>query len=133
MSCYCPSRLPSISKIHANIDIVVITGASPGGIGSATALGLAHAKPKTLVLTGRSLEKIQPVIDDVKNISPETELVFVQLDLSSLADVRRAAEQVLHKVGEIDGQYPYDSFAVKEAMGEERMMQAMLSCWNRFD
>ncbi|KAH6714353.1 short-chain dehydrogenase [Leptodontidium sp. MPI-SDFR-AT-0119] len=73
----------------------VITGTSAGGIGAATAVALAHGKPKTLFLTGRTQSKTESVIAEINKISPTTKTVFVELDLTDQDAIRRAAKSVL--------------------------------------
>lgn len=82
--------------------VVAITGPSTGGLGAETAISLAKEKPAHLILIGRSQARIQPVIDEVKRISPATTVTFVQADFASLASVRKAAEQVKSSTGHID-------------------------------
>jgi NAD(P)-dependent dehydrogenase (short-subunit alcohol dehydrogenase family) len=48
-----------------------------------------------LILLGRDLSKIQPVIDEVAKVSPTTVAKFVEVRLDSLASVRKAAQQIL--------------------------------------
>jgi NAD(P)-dependent dehydrogenase (short-subunit alcohol dehydrogenase family) len=79
----------------ANNYLVVITGPSMGSIGGATALALAHGKPKTLFLTGRNLQKIAPVIEEIKRVDANIEAVFVEMDLMSLQSVREAASFII--------------------------------------
>lgn len=73
---------------------VVITGANTG-IGRAAAKQLAEHRPARLIIAARSLERTQPVIDEVKAIHPEGEVKFVALDLGDLAAVRTAADEIL--------------------------------------
>jgi len=73
---------------------VVITGANTG-IGRAAAKQLAEHRPARLVIAARSLERTQPVIDEVKALHPDGEVKFVPLDLGDLAAVRAAADEIL--------------------------------------
>ncbi|RDL31496.1 Uncharacterized protein BP5553_09705 [Venustampulla echinocandica] len=73
----------------------LITGPSAGGIGAETALTLARAHPSTLLLLGRSLPKIQPIIDEIHTISPSTVTKFIPVSLDSLSSVRSAATAIL--------------------------------------
>ena len=82
--------------------IVVITGPSEGTIGGQTALDLASAGTKEIILAGRSPAKIQPVIDAIKNSGASTKVTFVQLDLTDLASVRKAAQEISSKVDKLD-------------------------------
>jgi NAD(P)-dependent dehydrogenase (short-subunit alcohol dehydrogenase family) len=72
----------------------LITGPTPGGIGAETASSLAVAKPKHLILAGRSQSKTQPLIDQISQAHPSVHTSFVQLDLASQKSVRKAAVDV---------------------------------------
>lgn len=63
---------------------------------------LAAAKPAVCILLGRSLSRIQPVIDTIKGISPDTQCHFVPIDLSSLESVRNSAAMVKKLTPKID-------------------------------
>ena len=79
---------------------VLITGPSLDGIGAETAYCLAKAKPRLLILAGRSEAKIQPVIDRLHQEGCPTK--FLQLDLSSQSSIRVAVEQLKHNQLAID-------------------------------
>ncbi|EJD40470.1 putative short-chain dehydrogenase [Auricularia subglabra TFB-10046 SS5] len=81
---------------------VLITGISQSGIGGSTALALALGGVKTLILTGRTESRVQPVIDAARAADSAVEVVFLKLDLASLASVRAAAATVSQLVGHID-------------------------------
>ena len=83
-------------------DTVLITGPSLGGIGAEAALSLAFGEPKRIVLAGRSEAKIKPVMDQIKEINTDVDVLFVPLDLSNNASVRRAAETINGKVAVLD-------------------------------
>lgn len=80
----------------------MITGPSAKSVGAQTAIDLAYGKPAHLILTGRTLAKIKPVIAEINSISPETKVDFVPLDLSSQASVRDAATAINSKTSKID-------------------------------
>ncbi|KAI1481994.1 NAD(P)-binding protein [Daldinia eschscholtzii] len=73
----------------------LLTGPSPGGIGAETVTSLAAESPALLILVGRSPEKVQTVIDAIKNVNPSVKIKFVQADLSSIKSVRKAAQTIL--------------------------------------
>ncbi|KAK6957616.1 hypothetical protein Daesc_000403 [Daldinia eschscholtzii] len=73
----------------------LLTGPSPGGIGAETVTSLAAESPALLILVGRSPEKVQTVIDAIKNVNPSVKTKFVQADLSSIKSVRKAAQTIL--------------------------------------
>ena len=80
---------------HVNWQPVVLTGASEGGLGGATALALALAWSTHLVLLARTESKVRNAISAIKEISPGTLPAFVHIELDDLDSVRRAAEDVL--------------------------------------
>jgi len=73
---------------------VLITGPSQAGIGAQTAIALASASPKLLILAGRDESKITPVIDEIKKTNPAVEVTFVELNLLSNESVRKAVEKI---------------------------------------
>ncbi|KAF2014493.1 NAD(P)-binding protein [Aaosphaeria arxii CBS 175.79] len=80
----------------------VITGASDGGLGAGVAVSLAAAHPATILLLGRTENKVAPVIDTIQKISPSTTVLFVEIDFASCASVRTAAAKVGDIVENID-------------------------------
>lgn len=82
--------------------LVIVTGASKGGLGEQTCLALAHGHPKQLILAGRTESKIAPVVEEVKKISPSTAAHFVKLDLNDLSSVRKTAAEINGMVEKID-------------------------------
>ncbi|HKP74203.1 MAG TPA: SDR family NAD(P)-dependent oxidoreductase [Longimicrobiaceae bacterium] len=84
--------------------ICVVTGAS-GGIGKATAAGLA-VRGATVVLLVRSRERGQAALDEITARTGSRALHLVLADLSRQADVRRAADEIrstfgaVHRAGE---------------------------------
>lgn len=88
-----PSYLPT--HIALNSSTVVITGTTAGGIGAATAIALAHGKPRAIFLTGRNKSKTEPVIKAIDDIDPSIKTIFVELDLTDQDSIRKAANLVL--------------------------------------
>lgn len=97
-----PALEDSQGSIANNFNPVLITGASPGGIGAASALSLALGSPKQLIVAGRSPEKLAATISEVKAVNPSVEVIPLELDLLSLKQVDRAAKALLEKVPVID-------------------------------
>lgn len=87
-------EVPQLNFGWTLISLVLITGPTPGGIGAETAISLARANPKHLILAGRSKGKIQPLIDQINQEHRQVKVSFLQLDLSSLKSVRAAADRV---------------------------------------
>ncbi len=71
----------------------VITGANTG-IGRHVALALAKSGTR-LVMAGRDPDRTAPVVREAHRLAGQEAVDFVQLDLASLASVRRAAARIL--------------------------------------
>src|SRR5215510_2351583 len=79
---------------------VLVTGAS-SGIGRATALGLA-AEGARLLLVGRTPERCEETLAEIRRRSGRDDSVMLRADLSSLKEVRRLAEEVLARTDRLD-------------------------------
>ena len=79
----------------------VITGANTG-IGRANALALAERGLGRLIIAARSRERTEPVLEEFRAKNPHGTVEFVALDLSDLAAVKKAADEVLAKDVTID-------------------------------
>ena len=77
----------------------LVTGANTG-IGKAAVEALAGMGAGRIVIASRTKEKTQPVLDALAAKGVETH--FVQIELSDLASVKRAADEVLAKDWTID-------------------------------
>lgn len=73
---------------------ILITGVSPGSLGESFVRQAAVAKPAIFILAGRSIPKIQGLIDEINSTQPEIKVKPLVLNLLSFADVRKAAETV---------------------------------------
>ena len=78
---------------------VLVTGGS-GGIGRATAIGLA-AMGARIAIVGRNSGRTQDVADQIRAAGGDAVDVFIA-DLSSQAEVRRLADEVLERLSRID-------------------------------
>lgn len=92
----------SVSQALPTHHLVLITGPSQGGLGAETAFSLAAASPALIILAGRSLSKIQPVIDEIKSLHPTVATRFISLDLGSQVSVRESAVIINASVEKID-------------------------------
>ena len=84
-------------KIRTSLDgrVCVVTGAT-SGIGRATAEGLA-ARGAHVVLVARNRTKAEAVRDAIHRSTGDGRAEIVLADLSSQAQVRAAAEQIIHR------------------------------------
>ena len=79
---------------------VVVTGPTIGGLGHHTALELAR-KGARVVLAGRTPAKVEETVAAIRREVPDAAVETLQLDLASLASVRRAAASAA-RLGAID-------------------------------
>jgi len=81
--------------------VIVVTG-SNSGTGKACAIELAKHNPKCLFLSARSRAKFDDALKDVKKAAPDAKVKFLELDLSSFASVKQAAEAVKASTDRLD-------------------------------
>ncbi len=79
---------------------VLLTGVT-GGLGHHTALELAR-HGADLVVTARDAAKAEQTVADIRAAVPGASIGTVSLDLADLADVRRAAKDVLARFDRVD-------------------------------
>ncbi|KAF5241660.1 hypothetical protein SNK03_011758 [Fusarium graminearum] len=82
---------------------ILTTGVSPGGLGALFVEAIAVAEPELAILAGRNINKLQQTADHLASKHPNLKTKLLTLDLSSLASVRSAAQQVngwsdVHKI-----------------------------------
>ncbi|HEX5387297.1 MAG TPA: SDR family oxidoreductase [Gemmatimonadales bacterium] len=78
----------------------LVTGAN-SGLGRATVKALA-ARGGAVVLAGRSEERTRPVLHAIRARNPGADARFLQVDVSDLSSVRRAAESFLASGARLD-------------------------------
>lgn len=83
-----------------NEQTILITGATDG-IGKITALQFAKQNAHVLV-HGRNNEKLNGVVEELKNESGNKNIEGLIADFSSLTEVRRLAEEVIAKYSRLD-------------------------------
>ncbi|KAL5336645.1 hypothetical protein BJX70DRAFT_389830 [Aspergillus crustosus] len=74
--------------------VVLTTGPSPTSIGATFVESIAKAEPALIILAGRNTAKLQKTADAISKISSKVPVRLLQLDLGSLAAVRKAAAEV---------------------------------------
>ncbi|KAM0789211.1 hypothetical protein ACM66B_000056 [Microbotryomycetes sp. NB124-2] len=82
-------------KSNINGKHVLITGASPGGLGSEMAKNIGPYNPALIVLAGRSQAKLDECVAQVKQVNDSVTLRTLVLDLGSFKAVRESAQEFL--------------------------------------
>lgn len=81
----------------------MITGGSDQSLGAAIALTLAKlANPHHIVLAGRSRARVQPVVDQIKEINASVKAEWMHLDLCSNESVEQSSKEISSTVKIID-------------------------------
>lgn len=78
----------------------LITGGN-AGIGFEATKLLASKGAKVIILS-RNAQKVNAAIQEIKQLDPDADIEFIELDLASLASVRSAAETINNSVAKID-------------------------------
>ncbi|KIW30106.1 uncharacterized protein PV07_05880 [Cladophialophora immunda] len=81
--------------------VIVVTGGN-SGCGKEMILQLAKHQPQRIYLAARSQAKYDDAMKDISAAAPSANVSFLQLDLSSLASVKRAADQVIVESDRLD-------------------------------
>ncbi|KAF3384903.1 Retinol dehydrogenase 11 [Penicillium rolfsii] len=81
---------------------VLVTGVSEQSIAGELAIQLAATNPKLLILSARAEKNVAPIIKQIKDSRPHVETSFLNMDLSDLNEIRRAAREGLADVPQID-------------------------------
>jgi len=91
------TALEAATSLSSNIrdKTVLITGTSPNSLGATTALAIASASPKLLILATRDSTKNEQTASKIRQSFPEINLKLVTLDLASLSSVREVATQLV--------------------------------------
>ncbi|OAP57265.1 hypothetical protein AYL99_08003 [Fonsecaea erecta] len=74
---------------------ILVTGVNRKGIGFTTAQAFASQSPAHLIITGRSITKLQECRDELKQQWPDVDYRLLIVELSSQKAVRAAAQEVL--------------------------------------
>ncbi|KAI1338295.1 WW domain-containing oxidoreductase [Xylariaceae sp. FL0016] len=79
---------------HIKSKTVLVTGVTPKGLGALFAEAIAKAGPAMIILASRNRAKSEQTAAAVKTVNADVTTRVLELDLGSLAAVRRAAEVV---------------------------------------
>ena len=87
---------PSTSIPSLTNRTILVTGGT-AGIGTQTLLYLAAHHPSRLIFAGRNASSAREVIQKVKAVNPDQDIVFVAAEFSSLESVAGAAKRILNE------------------------------------
>ncbi|ORY31411.1 short-chain dehydrogenase [Naematelia encephala] len=73
---------------------IIVTGPTITGVGYATANAIAEQGPAVLVLAGRSLSKLEEAQRNILGNTRDAKIRLLQVDLSDMTSVRKAAAEV---------------------------------------
>lgn len=79
------------------------------GLGKETVLQLIKHNPKEIFLAARTQSKAEDAIKEIKSKVPNGNVSFIKLDLTSLASVKEAADEVKSKSDRLDILIKYGS------------------------
>lgn len=74
---------------------ILLTGVSPGSLGDFYIQSIAKAEPACLILAGRHPIELDQCAQEIQTPSSYIKIKTLEIDLSSLSSVRRAAAQVI--------------------------------------
>jgi short-subunit dehydrogenase len=74
---------------------VLITGPTVKGLGFEAARAIATQKPALLILAGRNIDALNEAEGQIKKETPDANIRKLILDLGSLKQVRKAAQEAL--------------------------------------
>ncbi|BFZ58778.1 hypothetical protein PYCC9005_005843 [Savitreella phatthalungensis] len=93
----------SLAETKADLSgkTVIVTGATPGGLGHETARLLGRMKPAKLIITVRNEAKGKEAIADLKRTDPDINVEAWSLELDSFASVKSFGDR-LNKLDRLD-------------------------------
>src|SRR6266566_399691 len=94
-------RLSSVSETNLVVGKIVLITGGTGGIGKATAIGLARLGAR-VGITGRDLRRSEQAAAEIRTLSGNPAVDAFAADMSSQAEVRRLAAVVLDTYPRLD-------------------------------
>jgi len=81
--------------------VILVTGGN-SGLGAESVLQLAKHNPSRIYLAARSESKARSAIAEIMERVPKAAITFLELDLSSFASIKAAADTVTNSTGRLD-------------------------------
>ncbi len=81
--------------------VIIVTGGN-NGLGKESILQLAKHSPQKIYMGARSKPRAVEAIADIKRTTPNANIEFLEIDISSLASVKRAADNFLENNSRLD-------------------------------
>ncbi|KGO57181.1 Short-chain dehydrogenase/reductase SDR [Penicillium expansum] len=81
--------------------VILVTGGN-NGLGKETIIQLAKHNPSKIYMASRSEERANTAIAEITKTVPRANIIFLPLDLASLASVRKAADIFLSSNNQLD-------------------------------
>jgi NAD(P)-dependent dehydrogenase (short-subunit alcohol dehydrogenase family) len=96
-----PSFQPKKDIPNLSGKVILVTGGNIG-LGKETILQLALHKPCKIYMGSRSKEKAQTAIAEIKQAVPDSNVIFLETDLSSFSSVKKAAKTFASQNNRLD-------------------------------
>ncbi|CAK7246414.1 MAG: hypothetical protein STHCBS139747_008045 [Sporothrix thermara] len=74
---------------------ILVTGATPSGLGATFATTIAPFGPALIILASYNIEKAKQTAKDIAALAPAVKTHVVKLDLASISQVRQAVKDIL--------------------------------------
>src|SRR5712691_7242738 len=94
-------REPAMADTPPMVGKTVLVTGGTGGIGKATAIGLARLGAR-VGITGRDMARAEAAAADIRSASNKADVDAFAADLSSQSEVRRLAREVLERYSRLD-------------------------------
>jgi NAD(P)-dependent dehydrogenase (short-subunit alcohol dehydrogenase family) len=96
------TEVASLLAAHISGKVILVTGASPQGLGATAALAIAPYNPALIILTGRNKSLLEETEKAILVKTPTAKTRLLVFDLASLKSVREAAAEVNNYPEKID-------------------------------
>jgi NAD(P)-dependent dehydrogenase (short-subunit alcohol dehydrogenase family) len=81
-------------QAQISMKTILVTGASPGGLGATFATVIAKYSPACIILATRDMGKAEETAREIASASPSVRTICIELHLDSFSQIREAAEKI---------------------------------------